>query len=81
MEKKTLITYWKSNGEEFEGFADFDGERIRFCKGTVLDEGEVLEDFDEDDCMSFFSIEQVWEEIMLLCDKDGRLNLDENLIF
>lgn len=78
MEKKTLKIYWEFDGNEFEGFADFDGDRIRYCKGTSYDEGKTIEMLESEDCMPGFPIEEVWEELVSLCDEDGRLDIDRN---
>lgn len=78
MDRKTITVYWNIHGIEHKGFADFDGEQIRYCKGTPDDENDTVALLKAVECSPGFPITEVWNELIFLCDDDGRLDAGRN---
>lgn len=72
--KKTMVIYWEYEDVEYTGFADYDGERIRFCNGSPLFEGDTYDCVEQSDCEDGITLDMIWEDLESACDDDGRLN-------
>lgn len=77
MMRKTMDIYWKHDIFEFTGFADYDGKRIRFCKGTTLFQGDTFECCEQSDCADGITLDMIWNDLESECDDDGRLNVTD----
>ena len=75
--KKTLNIYWEHEGLICTGFADYDGERIRFCKGSLEAEGDTFDCCEQSDCADGITLDMIWDDLEAAVDDNGCLDVTD----